>query len=427
MRRIFLSFALLIPILLIAGCLATVPQGPEPVMLQSVEATPTAEAEATAETEVEAADWPVFADGDSDLVFPYPPAWTIITGTAMIDRITAVQPEATGEERDASWLALAESPAEDNANFTVAVLPAERLPLQLYLDSVTSGLSAVEGVVVNESELRGGLRPGGVALPSIRYDLPDGVTGWQVAFFDDSGAQLFVFTFTAPESHFEALQPLFSYITSAAQVDIDMLKDDTVLAENCPLPLWYTRTLHGVDLSIHLSSDWGMTDLTNPPVLDRYVDAFRMSGMDEQSLEIIRRSSQDGLTVATGVYVDERPIPNFSTGFTLFRWPIADRSVGEALDLLTLFPSDRIEIGKKEVLENLRVDTVVEMHQAKAPGVLYSPKLTDIVLHEYKFGFLNASQDQVVLLHFLTAEERAEELLPLFKQIVACLSLNEQD
>lgn len=176
-------------------------------MLQSVEATPTAEAEDTAEAEIEAedaaADWPVFADEDSDLAFPYPPSWTIITGTAMIDRITIAQPEATGEERDASWLVLAESPAEDNANFTVAVLPAERLPLQLYLDSVTSGLSALEGVVVNESELRGGLRPGGVAIPSIRYDLPDGVTGWQVAFFDDSGAQLFVFTFTAPTDLFD--------------------------------------------------------------------------------------------------------------------------------------------------------------------------------------------------------------------------------
>lgn len=211
MRRILLFLALLIPILLTAGCLAAVPQGPEPVVLQSVEATPTAEAED------EAADWPVFADEDSDLAFPYPPAWTIITGTAMIDRIAAARPEAASEERDASWMALAASPAEDNANFTVAVLPAERLPLQVYLDSVSNGLSAVEGAVIHESELRGGLRPDGVAIPSIRYGLPDGVSGWQVAFFDDSGAQLFVFTFTAPTDLFDEFVMDFERVVVEAE------------------------------------------------------------------------------------------------------------------------------------------------------------------------------------------------------------------
>ncbi|MCB0117170.1 MAG: hypothetical protein KDD84_23885, partial [Caldilineaceae bacterium] len=118
---------------------------------------------------------------------------------------------------DASWLALAESPAEDNANFTVAVLPAERLPLQLYLDSVTSGLSAVEGTVVHESELRAGLRPGGVAIPSIRYDMPGGVSGWQVAFFDDSGAQLFVFTFTASTNLFDEFVKDFERVIVEAE------------------------------------------------------------------------------------------------------------------------------------------------------------------------------------------------------------------
>ncbi|MBI1299688.1 hypothetical protein GC175_32590 [bacterium] len=215
MRRILLSLALLIPLLLMAGCLAPLPQAPEPVVLQSVEATPTVETDI--ETEDEAADWPVFADGDSGLAFPYPPAWTIITGTTMIDRIATARPEATGEDEDTSWLALAESPAEDNANFTVAVLPAERLPLQLYIDSVTNGLSAMEGIVIHESELRAGLRPGGVAIPSIRYDLPDGVSGWQVAFFDDSGAQLFVFTFTAPTDLFDEFVMDFERVVVEAE------------------------------------------------------------------------------------------------------------------------------------------------------------------------------------------------------------------
>ncbi|MEZ4833095.1 MAG: hypothetical protein R2873_14100 [Caldilineaceae bacterium] len=104
-----------------------------------------------------------------------------------------MRPEATDEERDAPWLALAESPPRTTPTSLVAVLPAERLPLQLYLDSVTSGLS-VEGTVVHESELRAvaSWRRGDPVDP-LRHARA-GVSGWQVAFFDDSGAQLFVFT-----------------------------------------------------------------------------------------------------------------------------------------------------------------------------------------------------------------------------------------
>ncbi|MEZ4633416.1 MAG: hypothetical protein R2856_00265 [Caldilineaceae bacterium] len=133
----------------------------------------------------------------------------IITGTAMFVRVYCMRPEATDEERDAPWLALAESPPRTTPTSLVAVLPAERLPLQLYLDSVTSGLS-VEGTVVHESELRAvaSWRRGDPVDP-LRHARA-GVSGWQVAFSTTAARSCLCSRFTASTNLFDEFVMILS-------------------------------------------------------------------------------------------------------------------------------------------------------------------------------------------------------------------------
>jgi hypothetical protein len=433
---------------LLAGCGMALPSTMQPVSTPTVLEEPTPTAEATAEEE-----WLTFADETRTLNFQYPPSWTVLAPTtADVDGLlaeaeiglTAPFSSTLADLREIlaqpeKWSAVGFSSTEAESaylpNFTVGVVAVNALSLDLYLNLTTKQLSAVDGITVEESALVGNLRPGGMAIPSLRYtltgalaaeDLP--LKGWQVAFYDEPGDHLILFTFTAAEDQFADLSPIFARMVGSARVgnswgidgDLPSPMNES-LSDRCLPNRWWTLPLVGADLTVHMPPDWSLADMTDPAVLSSTITSLVESGADAAMIEDVRNGAQ--VAVLHGELDDDASLPDFATQMTIFFIDEATMPLASYLDLFGIVPN-RAEIARVSDLDRLRGDGPVQIRQFEIAGTDYAPTLLDATLQEIRYAFADPQGERAVVVAFLTSEERFVELQPTFEQIAACLSFN---
>lgn len=434
----------------LAGCGVALPStlqpGSTPTVLE--ERTPTAEA---AEEE-----WLTFEDGNRTLSFQYPPSWTVLALTAEdVDGLLAgAEISLTGpisatlgdlremlaqpERWSAVGLLATDTESAYVPNFTVGVVAVDGLSPDLYLNLTTKQLSAVEGVVVEESALVANLRPGGMAVPSLRYtltgaladgDLP--LAGWQVAFYDETGEHLILFTFTAAEDEFAELAPIFARMVGSARVgngwgmDGELpLQMDESLSDRCLPDGWWTLPLVGVDLSVHAPADWSLADMTDPAVLSSTLSSLAENGADDAMIEDVRAGAQ--VAVLHGEASADDALPGFATQMVIFFFAEATLPLASYIDRFGLVP-DGAEIARMDGLERLRGDGPVQIRHFEVDGAAYDPTLNDAALAEIRYAFADPGGEGAVVAAFLTSAAQFSQHQPTFEQIVACLSFDATD
>lgn len=439
---------------ILTGCGISFPAGAQPM------STPTVLAESTPVT-VEAAaeeEWLTFADETYTLRFQYPPAWTVLAPGALdLDALFKDAGAGLGgdlESRLAEMHDILAQPERWSAfgflngetetlyapNFTVSVVDAGPLPLDLYLNLAAKQLAAVDGVAVEESTFVGGLRPGGMAIPSLRYTMAGALAqadhllkGWQVAFFDETGVYLFLFTFTAAEDQFADLTPIFTRIVGSAHIGsswaisgnlLPVMPAAGSLADQCVPKRWWTLPLTGVDLTVHVPQDWSLADMTNPAVLSSTISSLVESGADAAMIEDVRNGAQ--VAVLHGELRDASTLPNFATQMVIFFIADAKLPLASYTDLLGIV-AEGAELARITALDQLRADGPVQIRHFEMDGATYSPALLDVDLEEIRYAFSDPRGKGAVIVAFLTREERFSELQPTFEQIVACLSLDASE
>jgi hypothetical protein len=439
---------------LLAGCGISFPSTAQPVSTPMV----MEESEIADSEPISGEEWLTFIDETRTFSFQYPSAWTLLAPAALdLDGLfsdagtglagdlestlaelhdTLVQPE--------KWSAFAFLTGKTDfaytPNFTVSVVDADSLPLELYLNLTTKQLAAVDGVAIEESTFVGGLRPGGMAIPSLRYTVAGALAqadllleGWQVAFFDEAGAHLFLFTFTAADDQFTDLAPIFTRIVGSAWIgsswalsgDLPLMIPVTgSLADQCVPNRWWTLPLTGVDLTVHVPPDWSLADMTNPAVLSSTINSLVKSGADAAMIEDVRNGAQ--VAVLHGELSDASTLPDFATQMVIFFIADAKLPLASYTELLGIVP-EGAELTRITALDQVRADGPVQIRHFEMDGTTYSPALLDVDLEEIRYAFSDPQGKGTVVVAFLTREERFIELQPTFEQIVACLSLDASE
>jgi hypothetical protein len=433
---------------LLAGCgisFSTLAQPVStPVVLEEPTPVPTSPAEE---------EWLTFTDETRTLSFQYPPSWTVLAPAAVdLDTLfVAAEIALTGpfsptlaDQRlllagPEKWSAFGflshETETLYTPNFTVSVVDADPLPLDLYLNLTANRLSTVDGITIEESAFVGNLRPGGMEIPSLRYtltgalaaaDLP--LKGWQIAFYDEPGDHLILFTFSAAEDQFADLSPIFTRIVGSARIgnswgidgDLPSMPTSESLSDRCVPNRWWSLPLVGVDLTVHMPQDWALADMTDPAVISSTISSLVADGADDDMVEDVRNGAQ--VAVLHGE-LDDATLPDFATQMTIFFIEEATLPLAAYLDLFGLVP-DSAEIARISNLDQLRGDGPVQIRHFEIVG---TPTLTDIDLVEIRYAFADPQGERAIVVVFLTSKDRFAELQLTFEQIVACLSLTASD
>ncbi|MBX2998148.1 MAG: hypothetical protein KF893_06510 [Caldilineaceae bacterium] len=438
----------------LAACGMALPSTMQPVSTPTVLEEPTPDAaEVTFEEE-----WLTFDDESRTLSFQYPPSWTVLAPAAVdLDDLLAGAESSLGEPVSSTLIGLHEILAQpekwsavgflvENAeadyipNFTVSVVNANPLPLDLYLNLTTKQLAAMDGITVEESAFVGNLRPGGMAIPSLRYTMKGALSqsdlvleGWQVAFYNEAGTHIFLFTFTATEDQFTDLEPIFTRMIGSARVgnswgisgDLPLMMPIAAsLTDQCVPKRWWTLPLTGVDLTVHVPPDWSLADMTNPAVLSSTISSLVAGGADAKMIEDVRNGAQ--VAILHGELRDDADLPDFATQMVIFFIAEAKLPPISYAELFGIV-SEGVELARITALDHLRGDASVQIRHYEMGGAAYAPTLLDVNLEEIRYAFSDAQREKAVVVAFLTTEKRFEELQPIFEQIVACLSFDMRD